>query len=172
MAKAPQPPKASSNISPAVLIAGAIVVIALLAFSFSRTMRTPTASASIPSSGTEMAAQPSVPSATATQAGEIPPSFPPVASPRAGSGVPPPAIQPPITTAAPPTQISLAAVPRIKPRELLQKLGAKQVTIIDVRDADSYKARHIPGSLHIPLSYIAGEVPYLPKDKLIVTYCT
>lgn len=165
MAKAPQPPKASSNISPAVLIAGAIVVVALLVFSFSRTMRTPAAS-------TEMAAQPSVPSATAAQASEIPSTFPPVASPGAGGGVPPASIQPPITTEASPTQISLAAVPRIRPAELLQKLETKQVTIIDVRDADSYKARHIPGSLHIPLSYIAGEVPYLPKDKLIVTYCT
>jgi Rhodanese-like domain len=172
MAIAPQPSKATSNTSTAVLIAGAIVVVALLAFSFSRTMRRPSASESIPSSGTEMATQPSVPSATATKAGEIPPSFPPVASPRAGSGVSPASIQPPITTAAPPTPISLAAVPRIKSGELLQKLEAKQVTIIDVRDADSYKARHIPGSLHIPLSYIAGEVPYLSKDKLIVTYCT
>jgi Rhodanese-like domain len=172
MAKAPQSLKASSNISPAVLIAGAIVVVALLAFSFSRTMRAPAAPASIPSSGTEMAAQPSVPSATATQAGEIPSSFPPGASPRAGSGVPSAAIQPPIETAAPPTQGAIAAVPRIKAGELLQKYEAKQVTIIDVRDVDSYKARHIPGSLHIPLSYIAGEVSYLPKDKPIVTYCT
>jgi len=44
--------------------------------------------------------------------------------------------------------------------------------VIDVRDVDSYIAGHIPGSLHIPLSYIDGEVPYLPKDKAIVTYCT
>lgn len=69
-------------------------------------------------------------------------------------------------------QGAIAAVPRIKAGEVLQKYEAKQVTIIDVRDVDSYKARHIPGSLHIPLSYIAGEVPYLPKDKPIVTYCT
>ncbi len=163
MAKAPQPPKVSSNISPAVLIAGAILVVALLAFSFSRTIRTPDASASIPPSGTETSMQPSVPSAAATQAGEIPPSFPPAASPRDGRGAPPAAIQPPMET---------AAIPRIKPGELLQKYEARQVTIIDVRDVDSYKARHIPGSLHIPLSYIAGEVPYLPKDKPIVTYCT
>jgi hydroxyacylglutathione hydrolase len=46
------------------------------------------------------------------------------------------------------------------------------VTIIDVRDADSYRDRHIPGAMHIPLAYIQGEIPYLPKDKPIVAYCT
>jgi 3-mercaptopyruvate sulfurtransferase SseA len=65
-----------------------------------------------------------------------------------------------------------AAVPRIEPDELFAHFKAGDVTIIDVRDADSFVASHIPGSLHIPLARIDGEVSYLPKGKPIVTYCT
>ena len=65
-----------------------------------------------------------------------------------------------------------SSVPRIDPAELLGHFKAADVTIIDVRDADSYLAAHIPGALHIPLARVQGEVPYLPKVKPIVTYCT
>ncbi|HSP13988.1 MAG TPA: rhodanese-like domain-containing protein [Thermoanaerobaculia bacterium] len=65
-----------------------------------------------------------------------------------------------------------AAVPRISPEELRQKIGKGEVTVIDVRDADAYLAAHIPGSLHIPFGRIEGEIPYLPREKPIVTYCT
>jgi rhodanese-related sulfurtransferase len=46
------------------------------------------------------------------------------------------------------------------------------VTMIDVRDAADYASAHIPGALQIPLARIEAEIPYLPKDKAIVTYCT
>lgn len=65
-----------------------------------------------------------------------------------------------------------AGVPRIEPDELLAHFKAGDVTIVDVRDADSFLASHIPGALHIPLARVEGEVPYLPKAKPIVTYCT
>ncbi len=51
-------------------------------------------------------------------------------------------------------------------------LDAGQVTVIDVRSMDQFIASHIPGALHIPVARIEGEIPYLPKGKLIVTYCT
>lgn len=89
--------------------------------------------------------------------------MPPMASPRTA---------PPALTEREPTKEEVVNVPRTKPEDVLQGFEAHAYTIIDVRDADSYKERHIPGALHIPLSYIAGEVPYLPKDKPIVTYCT
>ncbi len=94
--------------------------------------------------------------------------MPPLASPRAAA----PVTAPPILTEREPTKEEVVGVPRTKPEDVLQGLEAHALTIIDVRDADSYKERHIPGALHIPLAYIAGEVPYLPKDKPIVTYCT
>ena len=65
-----------------------------------------------------------------------------------------------------------ASVPRIEPDELLAHFKAGDVTIVDVRDAGSFLASHIPGALHIPLARVDGEVPYLPKAKPIVAYCT
>lgn len=81
------------------------------------------------------------------------------------------ALPSPATTPATTTD-ETASVPRIDPEELLARFKASDVTIIDVRDADSYLAAHIPGSLHIPLARVQGEVGYLPKAKPIVTYCT
>ncbi len=71
-----------------------------------------------------------------------------------------------------PQDAERAAVPRISVDQLKQEIAAGKVTVIDVRDADAYIAAHIPGSLHIPLSRVEGEIPYLPKGKPIVTYCT
>jgi hypothetical protein len=63
-----------------------------------------------------------------------------------------------------------ASVPRITPAELQAQLG--KVTLIDVRHADNYTFAHIPGAMHIPLSFIEQEASFLPKNKPIVTYCT
>jgi rhodanese-related sulfurtransferase len=51
-------------------------------------------------------------------------------------------------------------------------VDAGQVTVIDVRSMEQFVASHIPGALHIPVARIEGEIPYLPKGKPIVTYCT
>lgn len=76
----------------------------------------------------------------------------------------------PAPAAAEPTATAEAAVPRISVAELQKRLPT--VVVIDVRAADNYMAAHIPGAMHIPLSFIEQEAPYLPKDKPIVTYCT
>jgi rhodanese-like protein len=145
-----------------VLIAGAIVVIALVAFSVLRsTQKTPPPA--------PMASLPPTQSNVQSSATE-PAALPPMASPRAS--LPPPVTASPVLTEREPTKEEVVGVPRTKPEDVLQMLEAKNVTIIDVRDVDSYKERHIPGALHIPLAYIDGEVPYLPRDKPIVTYCT
>ena len=81
----------------------------------------------------------------------------------------------PTTSSAAPAEentAELASVARIKPTELRDLIAKNAVTVIDVRDADSYLNKHIPGALHIPMARIDGEIPYLPKDKPIVTYCT
>jgi len=67
---------------------------------------------------------------------------------------------------------STADVPRITLAEFQPHYVKNDVLVIDVRDADSYLASHIAGAIHIPVSYIDGEIPYLPRDKAIVTYCT
>jgi hypothetical protein len=89
----------------------------------------------------------------------------PSSMPGASETVPPPAEEPK-------QDAEHAAVPRVSVDELRQKMARNEVTVIDVRDADSFLASHIAGALHIPLARIEGEVPFLPKDKPIVTYCT
>ena len=64
------------------------------------------------------------------------------------------------------------AIPRITIEELRDEMSRGEVVVIDVRNAEDYLRGHIPGSLQIPLTYVAGEVDYLPKDRKIVAYCT
>ena len=56
----------------------------------------------------------------------------------------------------------------------LRKLSSGgSVTIVDVRDPDSFAAGHIPGALSIPLESVDGGVERLRKlGKPIVTYCS
>jgi rhodanese-related sulfurtransferase len=65
-----------------------------------------------------------------------------------------------------------SSVPRVNVAEAQQLIAAGKVTVIDVRDIDGYRDAHIAGALHIPLARIDGEVPYLPRDNPILTYCT
>ena len=61
---------------------------------------------------------------------------------------------------------------RITFDDFKKAVDAGSVTVIDVRSMEQYLAGHIPGSLHIPVARIEGEIPYLPKGKTVVTYCT
>lgn len=47
-----------------------------------------------------------------------------------------------------------------------------EIAILDVRSMEQYTAAHIPNAMQIPLTRVEGEIPYLKRDKLIVTYCT
>jgi rhodanese-related sulfurtransferase len=63
-------------------------------------------------------------------------------------------------------------VRRITVEELRTALEKGAAIVVDVRGADSYKAGHIKGALWIPGNEIAGRTKELPKDKLIVAYCS
>jgi 3-mercaptopyruvate sulfurtransferase SseA len=78
----------------------------------------------------------------------------------------------PVKEAAGPTSAALKAIPRIDATTLHDRMTRGEVVVIDVRDIDSYTASHIAGAMHIPLSRIEGEIPYLKGSKPIVTYCT
>lgn len=84
---------------------------------------------------------------------------------------PSPSPQPVGTTLPDPTEDQLASVRRVTVDEVL-KAAPEGIVIIDVRESASYLAAHIDGALHIPPSFLLGESPYLPKERLIVTYCT
>ena len=58
----------------------------------------------------------------------------------------------------------------IEEMESLVKEG--KAVVIDVRSQDSYDAGHIPGAKLIPSGDILNHISELPKDKLIITYCS
>jgi|SRR5471030_1588183 3-mercaptopyruvate sulfurtransferase SseA len=61
---------------------------------------------------------------------------------------------------------------RITAEELHKLWDKKDVLIIDTRGEPDYKASHIPGSISVPASEVATKLEELPRNKMIVAYCT
>ncbi len=61
---------------------------------------------------------------------------------------------------------------RITVEELRVALEQRRAIVIDVRDSESFKSAHIKGALHIPEDKIVSRIKKLPRNKLIVTYCS
>jgi 3-mercaptopyruvate sulfurtransferase SseA len=61
---------------------------------------------------------------------------------------------------------------RITTAELADLIEADEAVVVDVRNQDSFDQGHIPGSRLIPASEILNHVNDLPRDKMIVTYCS
>jgi len=80
----------------------------------------------------------------------------------------PPAAAPAVAQTAP-TQESAR---RISATEARQALAKGQAVLVDVRPKESYDASHAQGAISIPLSDIGSRAGELPKDKLVITYCT
>lgn len=55
--------------------------------------------------------------------------------------------------------------------ELLRRVRNGEVTIVDVRPAEEYRAGHLPGALSVPLAELKKRVAHLPKDREVVAYC-
>lgn len=55
--------------------------------------------------------------------------------------------------------------------ELLRRVGAGEITVLDVRPSEEYAAGHIPGAVSVPLSELAERLSELPADQEIVAYC-
>jgi rhodanese-related sulfurtransferase/DNA-binding HxlR family transcriptional regulator len=55
--------------------------------------------------------------------------------------------------------------------ELLRRLGAGDVVVLDVRPGPEYHGGHLPGALHIPLEELADRLGELPADREVVAYC-
>ena len=61
---------------------------------------------------------------------------------------------------------------RVTIAELETMIKDGSAVVIDVRNEDAYNAGHIPGSKLIPSGEILNHLKELPRDKLIVTYCS
>jgi DNA-binding transcriptional ArsR family regulator len=55
--------------------------------------------------------------------------------------------------------------------ELLRRIAAGDVLVLDVRPAVEFAAAHLPGAVHIPLPELAARLAELPADREIVAYC-
>lgn len=55
--------------------------------------------------------------------------------------------------------------------DLLRRVRAGEVTVLDVRPSEEYRAAHIPGALSIPVDELEARLAELSKNREIVAYC-
>jgi rhodanese-related sulfurtransferase/DNA-binding transcriptional ArsR family regulator len=63
------------------------------------------------------------------------------------------------------------AMEAVPSKELLRRVREGDVTVIDVRPPEEYRAGHIPGALSIPLPELKRRLAELPTNREIVAYC-
>ncbi len=80
-------------------------------------------------------------------------------------------------TATPSLTVSAQEAPSDKARRInvteMHDLWEKgKILVVDTRTEPAYKESHIKGAILIPAGEVGSKVGELPKDKMIVTYCT
>lgn len=68
--------------------------------------------------------------------------------------------------------VTADGVRRVTTVELRELLAKNEAVVIDVRNEPSFAAGHIRGAKLIPFADVVKHANELPKDKLIVTYCS
>src|SRR5262249_40353613 len=63
---------------------------------------------------------------------------------------------------------SLDAIDR---RRLRERVKTGEVTVLDVRPAEEYRAAHIAGAVSVPLKELEARLAMLPKNREVVAYC-
>ena len=63
-------------------------------------------------------------------------------------------------------------IPRVSLADAKTAYDQHTAVFVDVRDASSYAAAHIPGALSIPLSDLTNQLGKLNKSDWIIPYCT
>lgn len=63
------------------------------------------------------------------------------------------------------------AMEAVEADELLRRVKRGEVTVLDVRPAEEYRAGHIPGALSIPVDELKARLKELPKAREVVAYC-
>ena len=62
---------------------------------------------------------------------------------------------------------------RIALEDFSRLLSTKSIAVVDVRDAESFAAGHIPGAIAVPLDSVEGAAERLRSlNKAVVTYCS
>jgi hypothetical protein len=86
-----------------------------------------------------------------------------------GAQTTPPPLVP--SRAQPPT-VQADGVRRVTVTELQDLLAKNEAIVLDVRNQASYDMGHIRGSRLIPEAEVVSHIDELPRNKLIVTYCS
>jgi rhodanese-related sulfurtransferase/DNA-binding transcriptional ArsR family regulator len=55
--------------------------------------------------------------------------------------------------------------------ELLRRVKNGEVTVLDVRPREEYRAGHLPGAVSIPIDELKARFKELPKNRDVVAYC-
>ena len=63
-------------------------------------------------------------------------------------------------------------VRRVTPAEVRELLKQGKAVLVDVRGTPAYKTGHVKGALDIAVGDIAQRANELPKNKMILTYCS
>jgi 3-mercaptopyruvate sulfurtransferase SseA len=69
-------------------------------------------------------------------------------------------------------QVPYPDITRITLSDAKAAYDQKTAVFLDVRDADSYQAGHIPGAMNIPLTSLESRLNELKTGQWIITYCT
>lgn len=59
----------------------------------------------------------------------------------------------------------------IEGEELLRRVKEGEVTVLDVRPPEEYRAGHIPGAISIPVAELKARLEELPSNREVVAYC-
>ena len=63
------------------------------------------------------------------------------------------------------------AMETVDGEELLRRVRHGEVTILDVRPPEEFRAGHVPGARSVPLPELKKRLAELPKDQDVVAYC-
>ena len=69
----------------------------------------------------------------------------------------------------------MADIPRITVEDLKRRIDAHEaLTVLDSRASDSWKSSdvQIPGSIRVPPDEVDKHLSEIPRDRLVVPYCT
>ena len=63
------------------------------------------------------------------------------------------------------------AMEPVESEELLRRVRRGEVTVLDVRPVEEYRAGHIPGAISLPMGSLKARLKELPRDREVVAYC-
>jgi rhodanese-related sulfurtransferase len=64
-----------------------------------------------------------------------------------------------------------AAANLVSPAEAQALMERGEAILVDVREPDEWRADHIAGAVHVPLSCFESEASLIPTDRRVILYC-